>query len=29
MKKYIPVLKKTQLFAGIGEEEIEAMLGCL
>lgn len=29
MKKYIPVLKKTQLFSGVGEDEIEAMLSCL
>lgn len=29
MKKYIPVLKDTQLFAGIGEEDIMAMLDCL
>lgn len=29
MEKYIPLLKKTQLFAGVGEEEIRAMLGCL
>lgn len=29
MKKFIPVLKRTKLFAGCGEEEIEAMLGCL
>ena len=29
MKKYIPVLQKTQLFFGIGEEETEAMLNCL
>jgi len=29
MKKYLPILKKTQLFSGVGEEEIEAMLGCL
>lgn len=29
MKKYIPVLKGTKLFAGVGEEEIGAMLGCL
>lgn len=29
MKKYIPVLKRTQLFAGVGEEEILAMLDCL
>lgn len=29
MKKYIPVLKLTNLFSGVGEEEISAMLGCL
>ena len=29
MKKYIPILKKTGLFAGIGEEEIFSMLNCL
>lgn len=29
MEKYIPVLKKTQLFSGIGEEDIKAMLSCL
>ncbi len=29
MKKYISVLKNTKLFAGVGEEEIEAMLTCL
>ncbi|MBQ7839664.1 MAG: Crp/Fnr family transcriptional regulator [Lachnospiraceae bacterium] len=29
MKKYIPVLENTQLFAGVGEAEISAMLGCL
>lgn len=29
MKQYIPVLQKTQLFSGIGEEETEAMLNCL
>ena len=29
MEKYIPVLKRTKLFAGIGEEEIFAMLKCL
>lgn len=29
MKKYIPVLKRTQLFAGVGEEEISSMLSCL
>ena len=29
MKKYIPVLKQTQLFAGVGDEEIQSMLSCL
>lgn len=29
MKKYIPILKRTQLFAGVDENEISAMLGCL
>ncbi len=29
MIKYIPVLKRTQLFAGIGDEEITSMLTCL
>ena len=29
MKKYIPVLKRTQMFAGVGEEEIISMLSCL
>ncbi len=29
MKKYIPVLKRTQIFAGVGEEEINSMLSCL
>ncbi|MCR5082668.1 MAG: Crp/Fnr family transcriptional regulator [Parasporobacterium sp.] len=29
MKKYIPILKRTKLFAGVGEEEIESMLSCL
>ena len=29
MKKYLPVLKRTRMFAGVGEEEITAMLGCL
>lgn len=29
MKEYIPILKQTQLFAGVGEDEIDAMLGCL
>lgn len=29
MKKYIPILKKTLLFANIKDNELEAMLGCL
>lgn len=29
MKKYLPVLKKSPLFAGIGEENLLAMLACL
>lgn len=29
MEKYIPILKQTQLFAGVKEEEILAMLDCL
>lgn len=29
MNKFIPILKRTALFAGIGENEISAMLGCL
>lgn len=29
MKKYIPVLKKTKMFAGVGDEEIASMLSCL
>ena len=29
MEKYIPVLKRSQLFSGLGEDEIAAMLGCL
>ncbi len=29
MKKYIPVLKRTKLFAGVADEEIGAMLSCL
>ncbi len=29
MKDYIPVLKKTVLFSGVKENEIEAMLSCL
>lgn len=29
MKKYIPVLKRTLMFAGVGEAEIASMLSCL
>lgn len=29
MNKYLPVLKRTQMFSGIGEKEITAMLHCL
>lgn len=29
MKKYIDVLKRTKLFSGVGENEIELMLSCL
>lgn len=29
MKKYIETLKRTQLFSGVGEDEISAMLSCL
>lgn len=29
MDKYIPILKRTQIFAGVGDDEIEAMLLCL
>ena len=29
MKKYIPVLKKAQMFAGVGDDEIVSMLSCL
>lgn len=29
MEKYIEILKRTQLFAGVGESEISAMLNCL
>lgn len=29
MKKYIPILKKTQMFAGVGDDEIASMLSCL
>lgn len=29
MKEYISILKRTQLFAGVGENEIDSMLNCL
>ena len=29
MKEYILVLKRTKLFAGVGEEDITSMLSCL
>ena len=29
MEKYIPALKSTQLFSGVGEDEIAAMFGCM
>lgn len=29
MRRFISVLKRTQMFAGVGEDEIEAMLSCL
>lgn len=29
MKKYIPILKRTQLFAGVADNEIDSMLSCL
>ena len=29
MKKYIPILKRTKLFAGVAKNEIDAMLSCL
>ena len=29
MKKYVSVLKRTQLFAGVGDDEIASMLSCL
>ncbi len=29
MKKYISVLKRTQMFAGVGDDEIASMLSCL
>ena len=29
MKKYIPILRRTQIFAGVGDDEITSMLSCL
>ena len=29
MNKYIPVLKRTKLFSGVGEEDIASLLSCL
>ena len=29
MKKYIPVLKRTKLFSGVGEDNIASLLSCL
>ena len=29
MKKYIPIIKKTKMFAGVSEEEIVSMISCL
>ena len=29
MKNYIPVLKRTKLFSGVGEEDIASLLSCL
>ena len=29
MKKYVSVLKRTQLFSGVGDDEISSMLSCL
>ena len=29
MKKYLPVIRSAQLFSGISEEELCAMLACL
>lgn len=29
MKKYIPILKRTQIFSGVGDNEITSMLSCL
>ena len=29
MQKYIPILKRTKMFTGVGDSEIESMLSCL
>ncbi len=29
MKKYLPILKKTKLFSGVGEDDVASMLSCL
>ena len=29
MKKYIPILKRTKLFSGVADDEINSMLSCL
>ena len=29
MKKYVSILKRTQMFAGVGDDEITSMLSCL
>jgi len=29
VEKFMPILKRSKLFAGVGEDEIRAMLGCL
>ena len=29
MQKYIPILKRTKIFAGVGDDEIMSMLSCL
>ena len=29
MKKYIPILKRTKLFSGVGEEDMASLLSCL
>ena len=29
MKEFVSVLNKTKMFSGVGEQEIQSMLGCL